>query len=405
MEIRPILLSMKRNKFLSFVISLQVMLTLTVLSISVSITSATLSQWNMPSGLDHHNIVSVRSQFFDPSVNLENAIIDDINRIKQIPGVINVTPNKEIPFDAGRPSRVYLTADENAAGHHTNFFDMDTNGPKTLNLTLISGRFYRENEVLRGHNDTLTNAVSVVMISEDMAKELFGDKSPLGQTLYLAKGANPAQIIGVYSNFMNGERLNGRGKSYHSVIRPQVTWSHGDNPNYLISVENGMGPSLFDPIQAALYQTQGRYIYGVELLKRTQKRMYDGRGSRGAILLVVSLVLVLIAGFGIAGLVSFLITQRRKQIGIRRALGGTKWSVVRYFIVENSLLTLFGILGGTALTLTFAFIMAQESGQSFLALNQVLYCSLFIWAVNTLAVWLPARRAASVSPAIVTRGL
>lgn len=405
MEIRPILLSMKQNKFLSMVISLQVMMTLTVLSLAVSITAETLSQWNMPSGLDHGNIVSARSQFFDPTVSLDNAIIDDINRIKNIPGVINVTPNKEIPFAAGSPSRVYLDANKEAGGYQTNFFDMDTNGPKVLGLTLVAGRFYRANEVLRGHNDNLSSSVSVVMISEDMAKELFGEKSPLGQTLYLTQSSNPAQIIGVYSNFMNGERLNGRGKSYHSVIRPQVTWSSGDNPNYLISVETGAGPRLFDSIQAALYQTPGRYIYGVELLTRTQKRMYDGRGSRGAILLVVSLVLVLIAGFGIAGLISFLITQRRKQIGIRRALGGTKWSVVRYFIIENSLLTLFGLLGGIILTTIFSLVMAQDSGQSFLDFSLVLYCSLFIWAINTLAVWLPARRAAKVSPAIVTRGM
>jgi len=405
MEIRPILLSMKRNKFLSMVISLQVMMTLTVLSIAVSITVATLSQWNMPSGLDHDNIISVRTQFFDPQVNLQNAIVDDLNRLKQISGVINVTPNKEIPFDAGRPSRVYLDADKDAAGHHTNFFEMDTQGPKVLGLTLIAGRFYRENEIIRGHADEVKASVSVVMLSEDMAKELFGEKSPIGQTLYLSKSSEPAQIIGVYSNFMNGERLNGRGKSYHSVIKPQVTWSSGNNPNYLISVEKGVGSSLFNDIKAALYKTPGRYIYGVELLTRTQKRMYDGRGSNGAILLVISLILVLIAGFGMAGLVSFLITQRQKQIGIRRALGGTKWSVVRYFILENSILTVFGIIPGLLLTFTMALIMAQESGQSFLKMDLVLYCSLFIWAVNTFAVWLPARRAAKVSPAIVTRGM
>ena len=112
MEIRPILLSMKHNKFLSMVISLQVMLTVTVLALAVSITNQTLSQWNMPSGLDHDNIVSVRTQFFDPTVNLEQAIINDVNRIKNIPGVLAVTPNKEIPFDAGRPSRVYLDSAE-----------------------------------------------------------------------------------------------------------------------------------------------------------------------------------------------------------------------------------------------------------------------------------------------------
>ncbi|MGB1298501.1 MAG: ABC transporter permease [Psychrobium sp.] len=403
MEFRPILLSMKRNKFLSMVIALQVMFTVTVLSLAVSITTQTLSQWNMPSGLDHDNIVSVRTQFFDPTVNLEQAIINDVNRIKQIPGVIDVTPNKEIPFDAGRPSRVYLESGEEAQGHNTNFFDMDENGPKVLGLKLIAGRFYRADEVVRGHSDE-AGSPAVVMISEDMAKELFTDESPLGKTLFLTKGGEPAQIIGVYSNFMNGERLNGRGKSYHTVLRPTVTWAHSSNPNYLISVEQGQGPRLFDPIQEALYQIPGRYIFGIERLKRTQKRMYDGRGSQGAILLVVSLVLVFIASFGIAGLVSFLITQRQKQIGIRRALGGTKWSVVRYFLVENSIITLFGLFAGGILTLTLAYMMAQNIGDSFLQFDVVFGCLLFVWLVNIIAVWLPARRAAKVSPAIVTRG-
>ena len=403
MEIRPILLSMKHNKFLSMVISLQVMLTVTVLALAVSITNQTLSQWNMPSGLDHDNIVSVRTQFFDPTVNLEQAIINDVNRIKKIPGVLSVTPNKEIPFDAGRPSRVYLDSGEEAEGHNTNFFDMDENGPTVLGLKLIAGRFYQANEVIRGQASDV-NSPSVVMISEDMANELFGQESALGKTLYLSKGNNPAQIIGVYSNFMNGERLNGRGKSYHSVLRPTVNWAHNANPNYLISVEKGAGPRLFDPIQEALYQIPGRYIYGIERLTRTQKRMYDGRGSQGAILLVVSIVLVLIASFGIAGLVSFLITQRRQQIGIRRALGGTKWSVVRYFIVENSILTLAGLAGGLGLTMTFAYIMAQNIGDSFLQFDVLLGCLVFVWIINICAVWLPARRAAQISPAIVTRG-
>lgn len=402
MEFRPILLSLKQNKFLSLLISVQVMLTVTVLSTATSITTETLKAWNMPSGLDHENIVSVRTQFFDPEVNLANAIVNDINKIKQVPGVIEVTPNREIPFDAGRPSKVYLSPEQDAEGFDTNFFDMNVDGHKVLDLTLIAGRFFDQTEVIQNRAEQAA-PVSVVMISQDMAKELFNEQSPLGKTLYLAKESQPAQIIGVYSNFMNGERLNGRGKSYHTVMRPRVTWQHGDNPNYLIKVEKGTAASLFEPITQALYQTPGRYIYGIEKLTRTQKRMYDGRGSQGAILLVVSLVLVLIAGFGVAGLVSFLITQRQKQIGIRRALGATKWSVIRYFIVENSMLTAFGLLMGTILTMLFSYLMTQNSGQSFLSFSQVVYCSVFIWLINMAAVWLPARRAAKVSPAIVTR--
>lgn len=403
MEFRPILLSLKHNKFLSFLISAQVMLTLTVLSLATTTTRNTLSEWNMPSGLTQHDIISVRSEFFDPEIILGNAIADDLKRLKSLPGVLAVTPNQEIPFDAGGPSKVYLTPGVEAEGFDTNFFDMDENGPKVLDLQLISGRFYRANEVLRGDSQDISGSVSVVMISQDMAQEMFGQDSALGKTLYLAEGADPAQIIGVYSNFMNGESLNGRGKSYHSVLRPAVIWSEGAQPNYLIRVGSGLATGLFADIADSLYQSQGRYIHGIETLTRTQKRMYDGRGSQGAILLVISIILVLIAGFGTAGLVSFLITQRQKQIGIRRALGATKWGVMRYFLLENSILTWFGIVLGVILTVIQAYFMTQNSDRSVLDFGIVLYCALFIWLINIIAVWLPARRAAQVSPAIVTR--
>ena len=403
MEIRPILLSLKHNKAIALLIIIQVALTVGVLSTSILNTVAMLKEWNLPSGIPHENIISVVPEFYDDSIDVRQSVIDDIERIKQLDGVIDITPVSERPFDAQRVVNVYLESGEEAQAFQTNIFDSNVAGPRVLDLTLISGRFFDENEVLFGSANELKQSNSVVMISEQMAEALFNDESAVGKTLWLEKGAKPARINGVYSNFMNGERLNGDGQSYRTVLRPQVTWSNNVDHNYLIRVEPGLAPGMLDTISNAFYTTPGRYLNRVEVLTRTQKCMYDGRGSSALIFLVISAVLVLITAFGMAGLVSFLVTQRKKQIGIRRALGATKWHVIRYFLLENAIVTFIGLIIGMLISLFLVLDITQGSGTDFLQVGYIFATAFFLLVVNLMAVYLPARRAANIAPAIVTR--
>ena len=109
------------------------------------------------------------------------------------------------------------------------------------------------------------------MLSEDMANVLFPDGDALGKTIWLEKGGKPAEVIGVYSNFMNGERLNGRGQSYRTILQPLVTWQNREEPNYLIRVESGLAQGLLETVRNELYKIDGRYVNQVEVLTRTQK--------------------------------------------------------------------------------------------------------------------------------------
>ncbi|NQY36127.1 MAG: ABC transporter permease [Alteromonadaceae bacterium] len=403
MEIRPILLSLKHNKAIAILIIIQVALTLGVLSMSILMTMGTLKEWNLPSGIPHENIISVEPEFYDNSIDVRQSVIDDIERIKQLDGVIDITPVSEKPFAPQQVVSVYLESDEEAQAFQTNIFDSNVAGPRVLDLKLISGRFFTENEVLFGSANELKQPTSVVMISEQMAEALFNDGPAVGKTLWLEKGAKPASIIGVYSNFMNSEQLNRQGQSYRTVLRPQVTWANNVDPNYLIRVEPGLAPSMLDTISNVFYKTPGRYLNRVEVLTRTQKRMYDGRGSRALIFLVISAVLVLITAFGMSGLVSFLVTQRKKQIGTRRALGASKWHVVRYFLLENAIVTFIGLVIGMLISLFLVLDITQNSGTDFLEVGYIFATAFFLLVVNLVAVYLPARRAANIAPAIVTR--
>ena len=403
MDIKPIFLGLKQNKFMAMLMIIQIAFTMGVLSSSVLVATTTLQEWNVPSGIPHEDIVRISPEFFDDSQDVGQAMFNDLKRVKDIPAVINAAPSNAVPFTAENMIDVYLATEEDAQGYKTVVFESDEQIFDVLQLSLVDGRLITASDVVKGEISVTPQNASEVMISDDMAKVLFGDDSAIGKTIWLAKNADPVKVIGIYSNFMTGERLNGRGKSYQSIIRPQVKWSQTQQPHYLMRVEEGTAVALLEDIIDVFYQERGRYINSSELLKRTQKRMYDGRGSRALTFLVLSVVLLIITGLGITGLTAFQVTQKRKQIGTRRALGAKKSDIIRYFLTENSILTLIGLVIGVAVTLSITFELSEQAGQNFFNLSVLFMTALLLWIVNILAVWFPAKRAANIAPAIVTR--
>jgi putative ABC transport system permease protein len=403
MEFRPIFLTLKHNKMLSLLIVLQAAFTLAVVSNSLFVTVATLKEWNLPSGLQQGDIVTVQAQLYDLSVDSRQVVVDDLQKLREIPGVISVSTATQIPFAAENVSNIFLETGDEPQFYQTNIFDFDANALDVLGLELIDGRNFFETEVVRHDPSQSDVKAAVAMISASQADALFPDDSAIGKTIWLEENAYPVQVIGIYSDFMNGETLNFQGRSFDTLIRPVVSWQQGQDPNYLLRVEPGMAEGLFDAISDIIYATEGRYLYVLERLTRTQKRMYDGRGSNAATFLVISLILVLITGLGTAGLVSFLVNQRQKQIGIRRALGATRLDITKYFLLENSILTWIGLILGGILTLVITYVLTDNAGENILQMKYLIIVALGLWMVNLASVYFPARRAAMIDPAIVTR--
>ena len=403
MEFGPILKSLKRRKAFASLIILQVAITFTVMTISVLQTTATLSEWNLPSGFDHENVVAVSSQIFDESVQLKGLVQDDIERLSKMPEVSNITTAYLMPFRAEMVTELFLDTTDKAQPFQTNIFDFDINGLKVLGIKVLQGREFYPSEIIT-IDDTSQEKPSVVMISEQMAQAMFEDQNPIGQQIYLDQKESPVEVIGVYSGFMNGETLNGRGMSYRSVIRPQVAYITGDDPSYLIRVEPGLTEAFLEKIRTELYQAPGRFVQQVEFLTRTQKRMYDGRGSRAMLMLFISFVLLIITGLGISGLISFLVAQQKKQVGTRRALGAKKWQVIRYYLLENTLVTGMGLILGVILSLTLIITLSNNQATNFISIGWMVTVGVFVWLISMVSALNPAFRASKVAPAIVTRG-
>jgi putative ABC transport system permease protein len=106
---------------------------------------------------------------------------------------------------------------------------------------------------------------------------------------------------------------------------------------------------------------------------------------------------------GIVGLAAFNVATRTKQLGTRRAIGARKFHIVRYFLVENWLITTGGVVLGCILALAAGVEVSRIYFMPRLPLYYLVGGVLLLWIVGLLAVLVPALRAASISPAVATR--
>ena len=121
------------------------------------------------------------------------------------------------------------------------------------------------------------------------------------------------------------------------------------------------------------------------------------------ILSFVVLLLTIITGLGIVGLASFNVSRRTRQIGIRRALGATKPAIVRYFLIENTIVSAIGLVVGGGLAVALNIAMVEAFSVEPLAWYIIPVGMVALWLVGQLAVAGPARRASNITPAIATR--
>jgi putative ABC transport system permease protein len=147
----------------------------------------------------------------------------------------------------------------------------------------------------------------------------------------------------------------------------------------------------------------GRYVADMQTLTRTAHETRTGLRTSSIILGVVSALVLAVSAIGIFGLAVFNVTTRTKQIGTRRAIGARRFHILRYFLVENWLVTTTGVVVGCVLALAAGVVMSHLARTPRLPLYYLVGGVLFVWALGLISVLLPARRAADISPAVATR--
>jgi putative ABC transport system permease protein len=174
--------------------------------------------------------------------------------------------------------------------------------------------------------------------------------------------------------------------------------------SYLLRVDPARRAEVLAAIDVALDQVDpGRVILARQTFAELRRGFFRQDRAMAYLLAGVSLALLVITALGIVGLASAWVQQRTRQIGIRRALGATRGDILRYFQVENFILSTAGIAAGMGLAYAINLWLMGSYQVARLPAAILPAGALLLWLLGQLAVLGPARRAAAIPPAIATR--
>lgn len=401
MEIRPILSAMWRNKTGSVLVAMQIALTLAIVVNSMFMAQDRLEHINRPTGMDVDNIITAQSMGFGMNYEHDATITRDLEVLRALPGVVAVASASALPLsNSGSGTGYRASLDEDAPRESANYYRFGEDADKALGVKLVAGRMFRDTEILPGSDPDYNRMPPVVIVTQDYADRLFPDEPALGKLIYDGLG-DSAEIVGIV------EHMLGAWVSWEDLSSVMWMPRRTDGPwtRYIIRAEPGRRDELVPIVEQALIEADQttRLVRNVKTFEDVVARSYMGDRAIAITLMTSIALLLLITGLGIVGLASFTVRQRTKQIGTRRAVGARKRDIIRYFLLENWLMTTIGLILGTVLSIGLNYALASAFDMERLNYIYLVIGVLSLWALGVIAVADPARRAAQVSPAIATR--
>ncbi len=278
----------------------------------------------------------------------------------------------------------------------SSFLGTPANYLSVVNMTLANGRFFTESEDLR--------RASVVILGADAAEAMFLQSDPIGKQILIQD--HPFTVVGVLEKSKAG--LIG-SDSDSVVIVPYRTFHRlmpWEEMHILtIQARSGMRSTALDEIESLLRRRRGvkpseSNNFDLTTADRIIQQLDSITATIGLIVIAISGVGLLVGGIGVMNIMLVSVTERTREIGVRKAIGATKKDIVLQFLFEA--MTLTG-LGGV-----FGIILAIAVSYLIIALIPALPAAIPLWAVITgltvsvaiglvFGVW-PARKAAQLNP-------
>lgn len=403
MEIGPIWRALMRNKTAYLLIALQIAVTMAIMVNAISIIQERSRLMARPSGVDEDNIFYLSSDAITPDFDERATVTRDLEAIRSTPGVVDAIYTNTVPLRGGGwSSGVQTEPGDDIEGTGSAIYFTDEHGIETFGLDLVAGRNFVPGDVA-WHEGTSQEWPPTGIITRALAETLFPDDAGdvVGRTIYIASH-QPVQIIGVI------ERMQAAWSGWEGIERSMLVPAYREDSGgrYVIRAEPGRRDALMPVVERMLAEgNRDRLVGDMMTMTETRERSYLEDSAMVKLLVFVVSLLTAITGLGIVGLASFSVARRTKQIGTRRALGASRPAILRYFMLENFLVSSVGVVTGGVLAVALNIWMVQTFELTPLAWHVVPLAMLILWLVGQAAVYGPARRASLVPPAVATRAV
>lgn len=410
MAIRPILSSLRRHKITAFLLVLEIALTCAIICNAIFLINQRLDRMRLPSGIAEHELVVIKLADIVARPDASARTEADLAALRRIPGVTQVGLASQLPFGKNESNTsVTLSPTQRQASMNAAMY-FGQNLQQTLGTRLIAGRDLSEDDQ-RNYGDVMKAAVRgdtrdkvlprVVVITQAMAEKLWPGQSALNKVLYLK--TMPLTVVGVVAHLARPSNLM-LGVD-DSMLMPISMTASGD-ASFLIRTVPGNRERVLAAALTALHALDPRRVVLEKRSYDELRRAYfqDDRAMAG-LLVGVCVALLIVTALGIVGLASFWVAQRRRTIGVRRALGATRSNILHYFQTENFVLATLGIALGMVLAYGINLFLMLHYELPRLPLYYLPIGALTLWLIGQLAVLGPALRAAAVPPVVATRSV
>jgi putative ABC transport system permease protein len=403
MELGPIWRAIVRNKGSYILIALQIAVTMAIMVNAIAIMQERATQMARPSGTDEANIFTFSSTAFVPEVDKKDIIVEDLDMLRKHPGVVDAIATNSFPLrDGGSARGLALEPGTGQDSIGTAVYYVDEHAIDALGTNLIDGENFSPDQVVWSKNSDHTWPATGI-ITQALADELFPDESGsvVGKTVYVNDN-DPVMIVGIVDVLQAAWK--GWDKVENSMLVPSQRIT--DRIHYVVRAKPGYRDELMPEIEELFAQSnKNRIIESMRTMHEVRKRSYLGDAGMIKMLTFIVILLTAITGLGIVGMASFSVSRRTRQIGVRRALGATRPAILRYFMIENFIVSGVGIIVGGILAVALNIAMVQAFSLTPLAWYVVPIAMIVLWTVGQAAVAGPARRASNISPAIATRSI
>ena len=319
--------------------------------------------------------------------------LSDVSAIEQLPSVR--TAGAQLQTSSSVSYRDKRISGASVVGYTGNWQQIDGGGD------LYPGRNFTASEAQAG--------ARVVIVNTEMAKQLFGDSDPIDKTINI--GSEPFLVLGIYhytASFLGG------GDSPKAIIPIEAARKHlGSSFNQLgVSVIPAAGASRAQTIDDVIAAMRGRHALRPaadnDFAIITQDQLFDVYnkifGAFFLVMVVLSGVGLIVGGVGVIAIMMISVTERTREIGVRKALGATRGTILWQFLVEAVTLTGIGAVIGLVLGAGVAFAIKSMTPIAAsvppMAVLAALVSSCF---TGVLFGMLPAAKAAKLDPVTALR--
>ncbi|HAU03746.1 FtsX-like permease family protein [Pseudoalteromonas shioyasakiensis] len=398
LEIKPIFHALCRSKVGAILLLIQIAITTAIVSNAAFIIQDRISYLSQETGYPEQDIFVFNVMMFGKDVSPSQQYELDEAMLRQIPGVVDAAYSSNTPLSGSGSSSDFSLkpAPEESKSARSSYMFIDEHGINTYGVKLIAGRNYTEDEVIV--TDNYDELSKVTVVTKTLLDELFPDGNGLGQTVYF--GDIPMKIIGVI-DLMKGPWLKD-SRPDNVALLPFI--KPGTNARFVVRTEPGQRQSVMNRVEEAMLKNYNKRVISRIRGLDDDKESYMAEDTLMMRMLIVLItILVLVTALGIFGLTLFNISKRTKQIGTRRALGARKSAIISYFLVENAMICIVGLVIGVIAAVYLGQLLMQHFSIAQLDISYVLATALAVFAMSLLAVLAPAKRAANISPSIATR--